>query len=68
MTWSQIMSSAASSLDYLRQLETAKSILNILKTNARAAHSLGHSYVFQVREILTNRSPKICTKWKLFSV
>jgi exportin-1 len=36
------MGNAARSLDYLRNPEIAKSLTNILKTNTRAATSLGH--------------------------
>ncbi len=42
MQWSEIMSNAARSLDYLRNPDIAKSLTNILKTNTRAATSLGH--------------------------
>jgi hypothetical protein len=38
----EMMQQAARNVDYLRSADTAKSIVNILKTNIRACTSLGH--------------------------
>lgn len=45
------MSQASRNIEYLSQMETIKSIANILKTNVRAAFSLGHCYISQLGRI-----------------
>lgn len=48
MSWQEIMANAGRNLESLRQPETIKNIANILKTNNRAASSLGHVYITQL--------------------
>jgi exportin-1 len=50
-TWMRIMAEAQKDVSYLTQLQTCKSIATILKTNVRAATSLGHDYIHQLGRI-----------------
>uniref|UniRef100_A0A7S1TC72 Exportin-1 n=1 Tax=Compsopogon caeruleus TaxID=31354 RepID=A0A7S1TC72_9RHOD len=49
--WIEIIQTAGVSPDTLRQRETMKKLANILKTNERAASSLGGPYLIQLKEI-----------------
>ncbi|KAL6069759.1 Exportin-1 [Balamuthia mandrillaris] len=50
-TWTRIMEEAQRDVSYLKQTQTCKSITTILKTNVRAAKSLGHDYIYQLGTI-----------------
>ena len=45
------MAEAHKDLNYLKQPQTCKSITSILRTNVRAAKSLGHDYIHQLGRI-----------------
>jgi len=49
--WSQILASASRDVGILKNMDTIKSIANILKTNVRACFSLGHCYIVQLGKI-----------------
>eukprot|EP01095_Lingulamoeba_sp_RSL-Kostka_P013243 TRINITY_DN5432_c0_g1_i1.p1 TRINITY_DN5432_c0_g1~~TRINITY_DN5432_c0_g1_i1.p1 ORF type:complete len:598 (+),score=183.73 TRINITY_DN5432_c0_g1_i1:1-1794(+) len=46
--WNQIMANANQSVDNLNQIEVAKMIINILRTNVNAASSVGPGYMLQI--------------------
>src|SRR5690242_6929179 len=46
--WSEIMTQASRSIEFLAQPDTTKNIANILKTNVRTCYSLGHFYISQL--------------------
>ncbi|EGC37009.1 hypothetical protein DICPUDRAFT_46785 [Dictyostelium purpureum] len=50
-TWVQITSAASHKLETLLTLEVAKDILNLIKTNNRAAMSLENCYITQISKI-----------------
>jgi exportin-1 len=51
VTWAEIIQNAGVSLEYLNHPDISKSLTNILKTNTRAATSLGHCYIVQLQRI-----------------
>ncbi|GAM19592.1 hypothetical protein SAMD00019534_027670, partial [Acytostelium subglobosum LB1] len=50
-SWTQIMAKAASNVDSILNIEMTRNIVNILKTNCRAASSLGSCYLVQITKI-----------------
>jgi len=50
-SWREIIMNSSHNVTYLRHSDTAKSIANILKTNVRAASSLGGCYISQLGRI-----------------
>lgn len=49
--WDGIIQSATKSIDHLRDQETVKQLMNILKTNVSACKSVGHPFVIQLGRI-----------------
>eukprot|EP01132_Coremiostelium_polycephalum_P005640 gene5640-7020_t len=50
-SWLQIMGQANINVDNLMNINTARSIVNLIKTNNRAASSLGNCYLTQISKI-----------------
>ena len=49
--WDGIIQSATKNIDVLRDQETVKQLMNILKTNVSACRSVGHPFVVQLGRI-----------------
>lgn len=49
--WDGIIQSATKNIDILRDQETVKQLMNILKTNVAACRSVGHHFVIQLGRI-----------------
>ena len=49
--WDGTIQSATKSIDILRDQETVKQLMNILKTNVSACKSIGHPFVIQLGRI-----------------
>lgn len=49
--WDGIIQSATKNIDILRDQETVKQLMNILKTNVSACRSIGHPFVIQLGRI-----------------
>jgi exportin-1 len=52
--WMRIMAEAQKDVSYLKQPATCKGITSILRTNTRAAKSLGHNYIHQLGRIFVD--------------
>jgi len=63
-TWTVIMAEAQKDINYLKQLNTCKSITTILRTNERAAKSLNHDYIHQIVRIFMD----VLNVYKVYSV
>lgn len=53
-TWNSIMQTAATHADVLKDYETMRQLVNLLKTNVSVAVSVGPVYVLQMKEIFNN--------------
>ena len=49
--WDGIIQNATKNIDVLRDQETVKQLMNILKTNVSACRSIGHPFVVQLGRI-----------------
>jgi len=49
--WDEIIQKATKNIEVLRQQETVKQLMNILKTNVSACKSIGHPFVLQLGRI-----------------
>ncbi|XP_072388308.1 exportin-1 [Diabrotica undecimpunctata] len=49
--WDDVISKASKNVDFLKEIEIAKQLTSILKTNVRACKALNHAYVLQLGRI-----------------